>query len=97
MYDYVSPEKLTNALKCLKANNPIYADVNIDDDWLDIAFEADMELTTNMLEQPDCSVNAEPESIECSSVQQPVSTSDANIEQSTCTSSNHVQHCTNTV
>ena len=27
MYDYVSPEKLNNALRWLKANNPLYADV----------------------------------------------------------------------
>ena len=33
MYDYVSPEKLANALKWLKANNPLYTDINIVDNW----------------------------------------------------------------
>ena len=32
LYDYVSPEKLTKALKWLKANNPLYADIVIADD-----------------------------------------------------------------
>ena len=41
LYDYVSPEKLTSALRWLKANNPLYADVKITDDWLDKALEDD--------------------------------------------------------
>ena len=74
MYDYVSPEKLTNALKWLKANNPLYANVNITDDWLDSAIVDDVELTTSMLEQPKhiddnsnyiCSNDPEP--MECTS------------------------------
>ena len=32
LYDYVSPEKLTKALKWLKANNPLFADIVIADD-----------------------------------------------------------------
>ena len=35
MYDYVSPEKLNNALRWLKANNPLYADVNVNEQWVD--------------------------------------------------------------
>ena len=35
MYDYVSPEKLTNALRWLKANNPLYAEVNVNEQWVD--------------------------------------------------------------
>ena len=27
MYDYVTPENMMNALRWLKANNPLYADV----------------------------------------------------------------------
>ena len=64
MYDYVSPEKVTNALKWLKANNPLYADVNIEDNWLDSALADDVELTTSMLEQPEAMDDSsnEPES-----------------------------------
>ena len=29
MYDYVSPEKRTRTLMWLKANNPLYADVDV--------------------------------------------------------------------
>ena len=32
MYDYVTPENMMNALRWLKANNPLYADVVINDD-----------------------------------------------------------------
>ena len=35
MYDYVSPEKLNNALRWLKANNPLYVDVNVNEQWVD--------------------------------------------------------------
>ena len=35
MYNYVSPEKLNNALRWLKANNPLYADVNVNEPWGD--------------------------------------------------------------
>ena len=31
MYKYVSPEKLISAIQWLKANNPLYANVNVND------------------------------------------------------------------
>ena len=31
MYDYISPEKVMNSLRWLKANNPLYADIEIND------------------------------------------------------------------
>ena len=46
LYDYVSPEKLTSALRWLKANNP---DVKITDDWLNKALE---KLVISMLQLP---------------------------------------------
>ena len=52
MYDYVSPEKLTSALRWLKANNPLYADVKVADDWLDKALADDEELVISMLQLP---------------------------------------------
>ena len=54
MYDYVSPEKLTKALQWLKANNPLYADIDIADDWVERAIVDNEELLTSMLEQPEC-------------------------------------------
>ena len=53
LYDYVSPQKLINALKWLKANNPLYADVDIADDWVESAAADDEELVMSMLEQPE--------------------------------------------
>ena len=37
LYGYVSPEKLTKALQWLKANNPLYADIDIANDWVERA------------------------------------------------------------
>ena len=53
LYDYVSPQKLTNALTWLKANNTLYADVDIADDWVESATADDEELVMSMLEQPE--------------------------------------------
>ena len=53
LYDYVSPQKLINALKWLKANNTLYADVDIVHDWVESATADDEELVMSMLEQPE--------------------------------------------
>ena len=34
MYQYVRPNVVLNALKWLKVNNPLYTNVNINEDWL---------------------------------------------------------------
>lgn len=34
MYDYIRPDKILTALRWLKANNPLYAEVKINEDWL---------------------------------------------------------------
>ena len=59
LYDYVSPQKLINALKWLKANNTLYADVDITDDWVESAAADDEELVMSMLEQPESMENDE--------------------------------------
>ena len=41
MYDFITPDKLTNALRWLKANNPLYANVEINDDWIKQALAND--------------------------------------------------------
>ncbi len=48
LYDYVSPEKLSNALRWLKA---LYANIKIVDDWVENAIANDEELVMTMLEQ----------------------------------------------
>ena len=53
MYDYITPQKLINALKWLKANNPLYADIEINDQWLEQALSSDEELFTSIVEQSD--------------------------------------------
>ena len=52
MYDYVSPEKLT--LRWLKANNPLYADIQINDNWVDEALANDHDLFGGLVRQLDC-------------------------------------------
>ena len=37
LYNYVSPERLSSALRWLKANNPLYANIKIIDDWVENA------------------------------------------------------------
>lgn len=44
MYDYISPDKGLNAQRWLKANNPLYADIDINDEWLEQAMANDGDL-----------------------------------------------------
>ena len=37
MYDYITPQKLLEALRFLKANNPLYIDIDINEEWLEAA------------------------------------------------------------
>ena len=52
MYDYISPEKLMIALRWLKENNHLYADVEINDAWLEESLANDEDLCTSLVEQP---------------------------------------------
>ena len=61
MYDYITAQKLMNALKWLKANNPLYASIEINDQWLEQAMNSDEELFTSIVEQTE--VNASDKSI----------------------------------
>ena len=45
MYDYVTPQKLLQALRFFKANNPLYVDVDINEEWLEQAIANDTELS----------------------------------------------------
>lgn len=53
MYDFVSPEKDLGALRWLKANNPLYASVDINENWLEESQANDSDLFAGMVEQPE--------------------------------------------
>ena len=72
MYGYVTPEKLLNALKWLKANNPLYANIAINNDWVEEALSNDPDLLIGLIQQHDASdehndMQPEPDSMECES------------------------------
>ena len=54
MYDYISPEKVLTALKWLKQNNPLYTDIDINEEWLEQAMANDESLCAG-LDQNDTS------------------------------------------
>ena len=51
LYDYVTPQKLLEALRFLKANNPLYVDIDINEEWLEEAIANDAELSECLVEQ----------------------------------------------
>ena len=51
MYDYITPQKLLVALRFLKANNPLYADINVNEKWLEAAMTDDAELGEHLLKK----------------------------------------------
>ena len=57
MYDYISPEKILSALRWLKQNNPMYADIDIYEEWLEQAVSNDKDLFGGLLEQCDTNDN----------------------------------------
>ena len=52
LYDYVTPERLINALRYLKANNHYYKDISINDNWIEHALEDDEDLMSSLMESP---------------------------------------------
>ena len=57
MYDYVTPDKVVKALTWLKANNPLYADVPINLQWVDQARNENIELFNGLTGEVVC-INA---------------------------------------
>ena len=49
LYDYVTPQKPLDALRFLKANNPLYGDIDINEEWLEVAIANDTELSECLL------------------------------------------------
>ena len=48
LYEYATPQKL---LEALKANNPLYVDIDINEEWLEQAIANDAELCDCLVEQ----------------------------------------------
>ena len=59
MYDYIRPQKVLDALRYLKANNPLYADIDINEQWVEEAMANDEELCQYLVEQDDDSMDTE--------------------------------------
>ena len=49
MYDYVTPENVLNALRWLKAHNPLYANVEINEEWVQNAESNDTDLYAGLV------------------------------------------------
>ena len=59
MYDYVRPQKVLDALIYLKAKNPLYADIDVNEQWLEEAMGDNEELCQYLVEQDDDSMDIE--------------------------------------
>ena len=59
MYDYVTPQKPLGALRFLKTNNPLYCDIEINDQWFEEAIANDDELGMCLVEQSDETMDTE--------------------------------------
>lgn len=55
MYNYISPERAMKALVWLKNNKPLYANININDNWLEDSLSNDADLFAALVKQPDTS------------------------------------------
>ena len=53
MHDYICPEKVLTALRWLKQNNPLYADIDINEEWLEQALADDQDLFAGLVQQKD--------------------------------------------
>ena len=84
MYDYIRPQKILDSLRYLKANNPLYADIDINEHWV----EDDEELCQYLVEQEDESMDTQCEddtapNVAMSVQSEPMECSDENDELST--------------
>ena len=59
MYDYITPQKLLDALRFLKANNPLYADIDVNEQWVEAAMANNEELCKHLVERDDEDMDAE--------------------------------------
>ena len=67
MYDYVTPQKPLDASRFLKTNNPLYCDIEINDQWFEEAMCSDDELGMCLVEQNNETMDTEcDQPMECS-------------------------------
>ena len=59
MYDYVIPQVVLDALGFLKSSNPLYALVEVNEQWLDQAVANDEELCKSLVEHEDMDTESE--------------------------------------
>ena len=61
LYDYITPDKILTALRWLKTHNPLYADIEIDEEWVHNAESNDLELYTHLVNSSDIELANEPD------------------------------------
>ena len=85
MYDYVDVKKLMTALKWLKAHNPLYANVAINNKWVEEALCNDPDLVSSLIENCDVS-DEQDDSMECEPSQpsKPSAECDTNVTSQDC-------------
>ena len=59
MYDYITLQKPLDASKFLKTNNPLYADIDINEQWFEEALTNDEQLGRCLFEQTDGDMDTE--------------------------------------
>ena len=59
MYDYITPQKPLIALSFLKAKNPLYSDVKVNEEWFEQALTNDEELCKCLVEHTDQDMDTE--------------------------------------
>ena len=59
MYDYIRPQKIVDALRYLKANNPLYANIDVNEQWVEEAMGDDEKFCKYLIEQDDEDMDAE--------------------------------------
>ena len=59
LYDYIRPQKLLDSLRFLKASNPLYADIDVNEQWVEEAMANNEELCQFLVEQEDENMDTE--------------------------------------
>ena len=59
MYDYATPQKLLDALRFLKTNNPLYADIDVNEQWVEAAMANNEELCKHLVGHNDEDMDTE--------------------------------------
>ena len=52
LYDYIRPQKLLDSLRFLKGSNPLYADIDVNEQWVEEAMANDEVLVAEGVHEP---------------------------------------------